>query len=262
VKTLEAEGMSKRFGGVQAVSDVSFSVDPGQIFAVIGPNGAGKTTLLNLLTGLMHPDAGRVQLDGKDITGFAPYRNARLGMARTLQAPVVFPTLTVLENVMMGRLTKRRPSYFGALVRAPGVARWEREAKAKARETLELLELEPFADRIATELPAGQQRLVEIARALTSEPKLMLLDEPAAGLAQPEVVRLAHLIRSAQERGISVCLVEHNMALVMGVAERILVVHHGKTLFEGTASEARNHPEVIAAYLGSARGAEASDAVR
>jgi branched-chain amino acid transport system ATP-binding protein len=261
MKTLEARNMSKRFGGVQAVSEVSFTVDAAQIFAIIGPNGAGKTTLLNLLTGLIAPDEGRVLLDGTDITGWAPHRSARHGMARTLQAPVVFPKLTVLENVMLGHLTRKRLSFFGALVLSPGVRRWERDAKAKARETLALLELEEYSDRMATELPAGLQRLVEIGRALTTEPKLMLLDEPAAGLAQPEVLRLAQLIRGAKEREISVCLVEHNMPLVMGVAERILVVHHGKTLFEGTASEARSHPEVIAAYLGSAQAARERDAV-
>lgn len=261
VSVLEARGLSKRFGGVQAVADVDLTVEAGQIYAVIGPNGAGKTTLLNLLCGLQAPDAGTVRLGGKDITTTATHVRAQLGMARTLQTPVVYPRLTVLENVMLGWLSQHKVSFVASMVRAPSVRRWEREASEHARETLELLQMGEYAQRQATELPAGLQRLVEIARAIASQPKVLVLDEPAAGLARSEVSRLAALIRTAQARGIAVCLVEHNMPLIMSVAERILVIQQGSPLFEGTAAETRQDPQVIAAYLGQPEAEGGADAV-
>jgi ABC-type branched-subunit amino acid transport system ATPase component len=261
VSVLEATGLSKRFGGVQAVSNVTLSVDEGQIYAVIGPNGAGKTTLLNLLCGLQTPDEGSVRLSGRDITKAAPHVRAQSGMARTLQTPVVYPRLTVLENVMVGWLAQHRISFVASMLRLPSVRRWERDAKRQALETLDLLEMGEYADRQATELPAGLQRLVEIARALASQPKLLVLDEPAAGLARGEVSRLAALIRTAKASGIAVCLVEHNMPLIMSVADRILVIQQGAPLFEGTAAETRQDPRVIAAYLGQAKTEGGADAL-
>lgn len=248
---LEVENVAKRFGGVRAVDGVSFAVQPGQLFAVIGPNGAGKTTLLNLITGLIRPDRGRITLDGANVTRAQPSRNVAAGMARTLQAPVVFPELTVLENVQLGHAAKWNVSFTAALLGLPRVRRWQREGREKAVELLQLLGLEALADRRATELPLGQQRLVEIGRALATEPKVVLLDEPAAGLARGEVDRLGELLRATTERGIAVCLVEHNMRLVMRVAQYIYVLHHGEPLFQGTAAEVQRHPEVIAAYLGT-----------
>jgi branched-chain amino acid transport system ATP-binding protein len=248
---LEVENVSKRFGGVRAVAGVSFSVQAGQLFAIIGPNGAGKTTLLNIISGLIRSDQGRIRLAGTDVTRASTSRNVAHGMARTLQAPVVFPELTVRENVLLGHAAHWNVSFVAALLGLPRVRRWEREAHERADELLALLGLEALADRAATELPLGQQRLVEIGRALATNPKVILLDEPAAGLARGEVERLAQLLRATTERGIGVCLVEHNMRLVMGVAEKIFVVHHGEPLFEGTPAEVQSHPEVIAAYLGS-----------
>lgn len=247
---LEVRGVSKRFGGVQALSDVSFSVNDSELFTIIGPNGAGKTTLLNVISGLARADAGSVKILGNDLGRSPAWRNASLGLARTLQTPVVFPFMTVRENVVLGHVARRRISFTAALVGLPHVRKWEREARTKADELLAFLGLEAEADRPATELPLGLQRLVEIARGLATEPKVILLDEPAAGLAQGEVDRLAGLLRAANARGIAVCLVEHNMRLVMSLADRILVLQQGSPLFEGSRTEVQQHPEVIAAYLG------------
>jgi ABC-type branched-subunit amino acid transport system ATPase component len=248
---LECEGVSKRFGGVRAVAGVTLAVGESELFAIIGPNGAGKTTLLNVACGLLRPDSGRVRLAGADITRSTPWRNASRGLARTLQSPVVFPDLTVLENVMLGHVARHRISFTAAILGLPRVHRWERTARQKGEELLQLVGLEAQAQRLAAELPLGQRRLVELARGLATEPKVMLLDEPAAGLARGEVDRLAALLRAASERGIAICLVEHNMRLVMAIAERIFVLHHGEPLFEGTAAEVRKNPAVVAAYLGS-----------
>ena len=226
---LEVDGVAKRFGGVRAVSGVSFSVSPGELFAVIGPNGAGKTTLLNLITGLIRPDTGSIRLDGKSLGRSTPSRNVARGLARTLQAPVVFPELTVLENVQLGHAAKWNVSFTSALLGLPSVTRWQREGREKAEELLGLLGLESVADRDAAELPLGHQRLTEIGRALATDPKVILLDEPAAGLARGEVDRLAQLLRATADRGIAVCLVEHNMRLVMGVAQRIYVLQHASS---------------------------------
>jgi branched-chain amino acid transport system ATP-binding protein len=250
---LEVEAVAKRFGGVRAVNGVSFAIQPGQLFAVIGPNGAGKTTLLNLITGLIRPDHGTIRLAGRNVTRAKPSRNVAAGMARTLQAPVVFPELTVLQNVQLGHAATWNVSFTAALLGLPRVRRWQREGREKAEELLGLFGLEALAHRHATELPLGQQRLVEIARALATEPKVLLLDEPAAGLARGEVDRLGDLLRATTGRGIAICLVEHNMRLVMGVAQDIYVLHHGEPLFQGTAAEVQRHPEVIAAYLGTRR---------
>jgi branched-chain amino acid transport system ATP-binding protein len=250
---LEVEQVSKRFGGVQAVSAVSFSVGESELFSVIGPNGAGKTTLLNIISGLVRPDHGQVKLQGRDMSHQPTWRNAGLGLARTLQTPVVFPDMTVLDNLMLGHVARSRVSFIAALFMLPSVRRWEREARAKAEDLLDLLGLEGDAGRVATELPLGLQRLVEIGRGLATEPRVILLDEPAAGLAAGEVDRLAVVLRASQARGVAVCLVEHNMRLVMEIAERILVLHQGRPLFEGTPSEVQEHPDVIAAYLGSDR---------
>lgn len=250
---LDVNDVSKRFGGVRAVAEVSFSLRASELLTIIGPNGAGKTTLLNIVSGLVRPDRGSIRLCGKDIARLAPWRYASQGLARTLQTPVVFPDMTVLDNVMLGHVALRRVSFTAALLGLPSVRKWERTARAKAEELLELLGLEAEAHRLATELPLGLQRLVEIGRGLATEPKVILLDEPAAGLARGEVDRLAVLLRASISRGIAVCLVEHNMRLVMDVAERILVLHQGHTLFEGTPTQVQQHPEVIAAYLGSDR---------
>ncbi len=245
---LEGAGLAKRFGGVQALSQVSFSVRPAELFAIIGPNGAGKTTLLNVITGLWRPDEGQIKLGGVDITRSQAWTNARRGLARTLQTPVVFPDMSVRENVMLGYNAVSRTGFVEALV--GGGRGWQRTARSNADALLEMIGLSAEANRNAAELPLALQRLVEIGRALATQPRVILLDEPAAGLAQTEVMRLADVLKAAQDLGTAVCLVEHNMRLVMSVAERILVLHHGVPLFEGTPTEVQQHPEVIDAYLG------------
>lgn len=249
---LEVDGVSKRFGGVQALQDVSFHIREAELFTIIGPNGAGKTTLLNIVTGFVGADTGTVRLNGRKTTR-SSWRNAGRGLARTLQTPVVFPDMTALENVMLGHVARKRIAFVPAMLGLPHIRQWERDAREKAESLLELLGIAAEADRLATELPLGQQRLVEIGRALATEPKIILLDEPAAGLAHGEVARLGSLLQAATQRGVAVCLVEHNMRLVMSVAERILVVQQGTPLFEGTPGEVQQHPEVIAAYLGKRR---------
>lgn len=250
---LEVEGLAKSFGAVRAVGDVSFSVAPGELFAVIGPNGAGKTTLLNLITGIIRADEGTIRVSGRNLTRSGAARHVTSGLARTLQAPVVFPGLTVLENVALGHAAKRNVSFAAALLGLPAVRRWQEEAREKAERLVTSLGLEAVADREATELPLGYQRLVEIGRALATEPKIILLDEPAAGLSHGEASRLGELLRATSKSGIGVCLVEHNMRVVMSVAQRILVLQNGEPLFEGTPSDVQAHPDVIAAYLGSTR---------
>ena len=257
---LEVDGLSKTYGAVRAVSGVSFGVRPGELFALIGPNGAGKTTLLNLITGLTRPDTGTVLVSGTDLTTAGPSRHVAHGLARTLQAPVVFPQLSVIENVELGHLARHGISFTSALLGLPRVRRLQREARAKAADLVALLGIEALADRNAAELPLGYQRLVEIGRALATEPKIILLDEPAAGLARDEVDQLAQLLAKTTERGIAVCMVEHNMRLVMSGAQRVFVLQNGEPLFEGTPADVQNHPDVIAAYLGSSTAKAAPNA--
>jgi ABC-type branched-subunit amino acid transport system ATPase component len=248
---LEVENLAKRFGGVQAVDGVNFSIDSGRRFAIIGPNGAGKTTLLNIITGIIRPDSGVIRLTGEVMSRRPVAARVTRGMARTLQAPVVFPELTVLENVQLGHFAHWNVSFTAALLGLPRMRRWQDEARTNARELLGLLGISALADRPAGELPLGQRRLVEIGRALATQPKIILLDEPAAGLARGEVDRLAELLVATSERGVAVCVVEHNMRLVMRIAHEIYVLHHGQPLFRGTPAEVQRHPEVISAYLGS-----------
>ena len=250
---LQVSDVAKSFGGVQAVRGTGFHVDDSELFAVIGPNGAGKTTTLNLVTGLVRPDAGSVVLAGQDVTRKPAAVRASAGMARTLQKAVVFPGLTVLENIMLGHAAKTTPSVVAAMLGLPSVRRWNKDAREKAEAIADRLGLHEWSHHPAAQLPLGLQRLVEIGRAWATEPKILLLDEPAAGLAHEEVDRLADVLRLAATSGVAVCLVEHNMRLVMGTCNRILVVHQGAPLFEGTPAQVQNHPEVISAYLGSSK---------
>jgi ABC-type branched-subunit amino acid transport system ATPase component len=247
---LECRGVTKHFGGVRAVTDVSFTVRQGGVTAVIGPNGAGKTTMLNLMTGLVRPDRGTITMADSPIVVGRPWRNVGAGMARTLQTPVVFPDLTVLQNVMLGHIGRRRLSFVGAMVRTPAVRRWAREAEQEARGLLESMGLAALGSRRATELSLGQQRLVELARALATGPRLLLLDEPASGLAHAEVDRLGQLLQDAVDRDITVCLVEHNMRMVMSLSDHVVVLDHGEVLTSGTPAEVRANQDVVAAYLG------------
>jgi branched-chain amino acid transport system ATP-binding protein len=247
---LEVRGLDHAFGGLQAVSDVSFEVPERSITALIGPNGAGKTTLFNLISGLLRPDRGSIRLDGQELTGLAAHRIAGLGIARTFQTVRLFPRLSALENVMVGRHTRSRAGFLAGMLNLPWTWREERAIRAKARELLLELGLAECAGEAAGSLSFRHQRLVEIARALASEPRLLLLDEPAAGLNLQETEELASLICRIRDRGITVLLVEHDMSLVMDISDLVIVLNYGRKLAEGAPAEIQRDPEVIKIYLG------------
>jgi branched-chain amino acid transport system ATP-binding protein len=247
---LEASGLSKSFGGVTAIADLDFRVPEGLVYAVIGPNGAGKTTLFNMLSGVYRPDEGRLAFADRDLVGRAPHAIARLGLSRTFQNLQIFFNMSVLENVMVGAHARARSGLFGALLRLPRMRREERAISGWAQDALDFCGLGDLADRSASALPYGALKRLEIARALAAEPRLLLMDEPAAGLNDTETLQMRGLIGRIRDRGITVLLVEHNMGLVMQVSDRILVLDYGSRLAEGTPAEVRADPQVVAAYLG------------
>ena len=247
---LHVEGLARSFGGLQAVNHVSFEVREGQIKALIGPNGAGKTTIFNLLTGILPADAGAVTFTGHALLRLPSHRIAALGLGRTFQTALLFDQMTVLENVMVGRHLRGRTSIFAAALRTPGVAAEERENREAAMATLERAGLESCAHSPANSLPIGQRKLVEVARALTAEPRLLLMDEPAAGLNMRETDQMGTLIQTIREDGVTVLLVEHDMSLVMNICDEILVLDHGDRLAEGPPEEVRRNEAVLTAYLG------------
>jgi len=249
---LSVTALSKAFGGVLAVDQVSFDLEPARVNSIIGPNGAGKTTLLNLLTGIYAPSSGTVAFEGADVTGFAPHRLAARGMARTFQNPQIFFNMSALENVMVGRHLRERSGWLAAMLRSTRLKAGERESRAEAAELLRFVGLGEYLDAEADAMPYGALKRLEIARALGGKPKLLLLDEPAAGLNQTETQAINALITRLAKSGVTVVLVEHNMRLVMGVSDHILVLDYGRKLCEGTAEHVRNDPKVIEAYLGSA----------
>jgi branched-chain amino acid transport system ATP-binding protein len=248
---LQAEQVTKRFGGLLAVNQVSFEVAPGELVGIIGPNGAGKSTLFNVIAGVYHPDAGHVRLDGHVVDHLKPHERVRMGLARTFQGALAFPNLSVLENVMIGRQTKAVSSVLELMFRLPRGVRDEDAIARAAGEQLQLVELPVPGDTPASILTAGQQRLLAIARALATEPRLLLLDEPAAGLNPGEREKLATIIRKLHASGMAILLVEHDVDFVMGLAQRIVVLDYGRKLAEGLPAEIRANPQVIAAYLGT-----------
>jgi branched-chain amino acid transport system ATP-binding protein len=250
---LEAQGLTRRFGGVVAVDHVSIRVDQGELVGVIGPNGAGKSTLFHLITGHLSPNVGSVILDEQDVTALTADRRARSGMAIAFQAVRLFRGMTVLENVMVGGHAWSRQGFVSAFLRLPDQRREERDILEQAMFALRRVGLEAEADRLAESLPIGQQRAVQVARALCGKPRLLLLDEPASGLRAAERERLAHLLEALRGEGLSMLLVEHDVAFVTRLAGRIAVMDRGKVIAEGAPADVRRDPVVVGAYLGQER---------
>ncbi|HEY3101527.1 MAG TPA: ABC transporter ATP-binding protein [Methylomirabilota bacterium] len=249
---LHVEGLSIRFGGLAALSDVSFDVANGEILGLIGPNGAGKSTVFNVLSGLYRPDAGRVTFDGRSLLDLTPHAIARRGIARTFQNTEVFRPLSVLDNVLVGLHSRLRAGLLGAAVWSPSVAREERTARERARALLARLGLDDVADVEAGGLPLGRQKRLEMARALAAEPRCLLLDEPAGGLNPTETRALMDLIvRLREDLKLTMIVVEHDMPLVMGISDRVAVLHYGRKIAEGKPREVASDAAVIEAYLGT-----------
>ena len=253
---LVAEQVTKAFGGLVAVEDVTFSVKPRSIVSIIGPNGAGKTTFFNMLTGLYKPTVGRISFDGKDITGLRPDIITSRGVARTFQNIRLFSSMSALENVMVGQHSRMRGGLFGSILRTPGVRREEKAVEAKGREMLDYVGLKKDQfERMASTLSYGDQRRVEIARALASDPALLLLDEPTAGMNPQESARLTEFMEQLRsDLGLAILLIEHDMKVIMGVSEHITVLDHGIKIAEGGPDDIRANDRVIEAYLGKREG--------
>jgi branched-chain amino acid transport system ATP-binding protein len=253
---LAVEGLGIRFGGLRAVDDVNFAIGRGTVTAIIGPNGAGKSTFFNLVSGVHKPSAGRIVLDGDDITRLPAHRVAARGVARTFQTTALFPQATVLDNVMVGHRLRTHSTLWDALLRTPRHRREERQCRELAREALAFAGVDHLAHHPAASISQEAKKRVAIALALATEPRLVLLDEPAGGINSGETEGLMTLIRAlVEQRGLTVCLVEHKMRMVMALADRIMVLHHGRKIAEGTPQEVCRDAGVIAAYLGTANDA-------
>lgn len=251
---LEIESVDKAFGGIQALRDISFSLQPGSITGLIGPNGAGKTTLFNLISGVFPPDRGSILFAGNNIKNIKSHKLVSLGISRTFQNVELFESMSVAENILVGQHTRTRCGMWGSILRPPWVVAEEKNARHFAMELLHFVGLEGHADKISGDLPFGWQRLLEIARALASRPKLLLLDEPAAGLNIVETMQLGELIRKIRQQGVTILLVEHDMSLTMEISDWIVVLDQGKKIAEGTPRTVQANEAVISAYLGTADG--------
>ncbi|MED5601651.1 ABC transporter ATP-binding protein [Alloalcanivorax sp.] len=253
---LSVKNLSKEFGGVHAVEDLSFEVGKGRIHSIIGPNGAGKTTLFNLITGLYQPSAGSVHLNGRSLAGHKPHELAPLGMCRTFQNLQICMNMSALENVMLGRHRHLGQGTLASLLKLPALRRGDRECRQQCAELMEFVGCGQYLNHHASAMPYGALKRLEIARALASEPDILLLDEPAAGLNRTETDALRAVIRKIADKGITVVLVEHDMKLVMSISDQVLVLCYGRQLADGTPDEIRANPDVIDAYLGSRKPEE------
>ena len=258
-RILDVKNVTQQFGGLKALSDVTIYIEEGEIFGLIGPNGAGKTTFFNAITGIFAPTAGTVEILGSQVARRKPHEITQLGVCRTFQQIRLFPILSVLENVMIGVDARSKSGIIRSMLRTPSVRKEQEDTEKKALELLEFCGIRKYANELATNLAYGDQRRLEIARALGTGPKLLLLDEPAAGMNPVEKNGLRELIKKIRDQGITVMLIEHDMKVVMGLSDRVAVLDHGEKIAEGRPEEVQKNEKVVEAYLGSGAGGQAGE---